>query len=186
MIRRFSPFRVLQRRRKELLRDERGATAIEFALLALPFFTIVAGILQTSMIFLTGQVLESAVQDASRFIRTGQIQSQGNSLAVFRTEICGRLYGLISDCNGLHIRVTEVTNFASAATSLPVSMSCASPCNWSQTEAWTSGAGKSVMLVQVYFKYPVLIQLGPFGLANLADGQRLMGTTTVFKNEPFT
>ncbi len=172
--------------RRRFARDERGATVIEFALLALPFFTIIAGILQTSVMFLTSQVLESAVQDASRAIRTGQAQPSTQSLEAFRTEICGRTYGLIGDCAGLHIRVTEVNNFASAGVSLPVDLNCTDDCAWSASEAWTTGAGKSVILVQVYFKYPVIIQLGPFGLANLPDGTRLMGAATVFKNEPYT
>jgi len=81
----------LMRRCRALRRDESAATAVEFALLSFPFFLIVAGILQTSVIFLATQVLESAVQDASRHIRTGQIQKSGTSLETFREQICGRL-----------------------------------------------------------------------------------------------
>src|SRR5690606_2566182 len=67
----------LNRRRRALGRDERGVTAVEFGLLALPFFTIIAAILQTSLVFLADQVLESAVHDAARAIRTGQAQEAG-------------------------------------------------------------------------------------------------------------
>lgn len=174
------------RRRAAFAGDERGATAVEFALLAFPFFTIIAGILQTSMVLLTGQVLESAVNDASRVIRTGQIRDQGNSLATFRTELCDRLYGLVNSCDGLHIRVTEITDFTSASVTVPIDTSCQNTCDWNAGQSWTPGAGKSIMLVQVYFKYPVFVQLGPFGMANLGDGTRLMGAATVFQNEPYT
>lgn len=176
---------ILQDAQKRFRRDQRGATIVEFALLALPFFTIIAGILQTSVIFLTGQVLESAVHDATRAIRTGQVQTTA-TIDSFRSDVCSRTYGLIPDCEGLHVRVTEVTDFASAGVSIPVDMTCTEECGWSASQMFSAGAGKSVMLVQVYFKYPVAIQLGPFGLANLPDGKRLMGSATVFKNEPYT
>ncbi|RYE39513.1 MAG: pilus assembly protein, partial [Hyphomicrobiales bacterium] len=56
-------------------RDDRGVTIIEFGILALPFFTIIAAILETSLVFFAGQILDSAVQDAGRLIRTGQMQA---------------------------------------------------------------------------------------------------------------
>ncbi|UYN99334.1 MAG: pilus assembly protein [Devosia sp.] len=169
-----------------LARDERGATAVEFGLLALPFFTLVAAILQTSVVFLAGQVLESAVYDASRIIRTGEVRDMGNSLATFRSQVCGRLFGMFPDCSAMHIRVTEVNNFASAGVASPIDADCEGECAWNVDEAWTSGAGKSVMLVQVYYKYPIVLQFGALGVGNLPDGSRLLGTATVFQNEPFT
>lgn len=179
-------FGLLRRRRPSLLADERGATAVEFGLLAIPFFTIIAGILQTSVIFLATQVLESAVHDAARQIRTGQIQSAGGGIESFRSMVCGRLYGLFADCNQLFVDVTEVTDFTSATAAPPVDPNCLTACEWTQVERWVPGDGGKVILVQVYYRYPVIVQFGPLGMANMADGTRLMGTATVFLNEPFS
>lgn len=176
----------LGRHGRRLLRDQGGVTAVEFGLLALPFFTIIGAILQTSVVFLASQVLESAVHDASRAIRTGQAQGGGMTLEQFRTDVCDRLYGLFPDCAGLHVRVSVVTNFQSATVAPPLPSPCFAPCEWSESEGWTPGAGKSVVLVQVYYRYPIVVQLGPLGLANMADGRRLMGSATVFQNEPFS
>ena len=167
-----------------LLQDDRGVTAVEFGLLAVPFFTIVAGILQTSVIFLATQVLESAVQDASRLIRTGQVQTAGRDIEYFRGRICDRLFSLFPDCSGLHVRVNEVS-FRNMNIDPPVDPECTSSCEWSSSEVWSPGPGKTTMMVQVYYRYPVLLQFGPLGMANLADGTRLLGTATVFENEPF-
>jgi Flp pilus assembly protein TadG len=174
------------RRRREFLGDDRAVTAVEFALLGVPFFAIIAAILQTSVIFLASQVLESAVNDAARQIRTGQLHQTGATMSAFRNAVCDRLYGLFPDCAGLHIRVVEVTNFQSATVVEPVDPACRAPCTWSQPESFLPGAGRSVVLAQVYYRYPVIVQLGPLGMSNLPDGTRLMGTTTVFQNEPFT
>lgn len=172
--------------RRHWLADDSGATAVEFGLLALPFFTIIAAIMQTSIIFLAGQVLESAVYDASRDIRTGLVQQTGGTLATFRTDVCNRLFGLFPNCAGLHIRVSELTNFQTATVQVPVDASCTTACTWTKPEAFSPGVGKSIVQVQVFYRYPVIVQLGPMGMSNLGDGSRLLGTATVFQNEPFT
>lgn len=176
----------MTRQSRHLTRDERGVTAVEFALLALPFFGIIGAIIQTSVIFLSSQILESAVQDAARTIRTGQVQSAGTTIDEFRTDICDRLYGMFPDCAGLHIRVNTVANFQSADLEPPVETDCEAPCDWTVDETWRPGSGKSVTLVQVFYRYPVAIRLGILGMSNLGDGRRLMGSATVFQNEPFS
>lgn len=171
---------------RRLVRDERAVTAIEFGLLAVPFFAVIGAILQTSVVFLASQVLESAVLDASRAIRTGQAQGSNMTLEQFRSDVCSRLYGLFSDCDGLHVRVNVVTNFQSASVSPPMPQPCFAPCDWTEAQGFSPGAGKSVVLVQVYYRYPIFVQLGPLGMSNMADGRRLLGSATVFQNEPFS
>jgi Flp pilus assembly pilin Flp len=171
---------------RRLLADESGVTAIEFGILALPFFSIIAAIMQTAVIFLSGQVLESALNDAARSVRTGQLQLSGGTIETFRESICDRLYGLFPDCEGLHIRLVEVDNFQSATVAPPVETDCDGPCEWTENETFTPGQGRSVILAQVHYRYPVLIPLGPVGMSNLPDGTHLMASVAVFQNEPFS
>ncbi|HVW91347.1 MAG TPA: TadE/TadG family type IV pilus assembly protein, partial [Devosia sp.] len=96
------------------LADERGATVVELAILAVPFFAIMGAILETAVVFLASQFLDSAVQDASRLILTGQAQATaGFDIDSFRGAVCDGLYGMF-DCSKLEIRVSTVDNFASA------------------------------------------------------------------------
>ena len=178
--------KAFNRQARRLQRDERAVTAVEFGLLALPFFAIVGAILQTSVVFLSSQVLESAVHDVSRAIRTGQTQANSVTLEQFRSDICSRTFGLIPDCAGLHVRVNVITNFQSAIVVPPLATSCTAPCDWSETETFVPGGGKSVVLVQVFYRYPIVVQLGPLGMSNMGDGRRLIGSATVFQNEPFS
>lgn len=171
---------------RRLARDERAVTAIEFGALAFPFFAIIGAIMQTSIVFLSSQVLESAVHDAARAIRTGQAQTSSMTVEGFRDAVCSRLFGLFPDCDGLHVRVNVVTNFQSATVAPPLPTPCTAPCDWNTAESWVPGAGKSVVLVQVYYRYPIFVQLGPLGMSNMADGRRLIGSATVFQNEPFS
>ena len=48
------------------IRDKRGATAVEFGLVAIPFFTMFAAIIQISFQVWAAQNLDYAVQKASR------------------------------------------------------------------------------------------------------------------------
>jgi Flp pilus assembly protein TadG len=181
--------RALPGRRRGFVRDENGATLVEFGLLSVPFFAIVGAILETSVVFLAGQVLDSAVQDTSRLIRTGQAQGAGLDIDGFKGQVCDRLYNLFADCDSLHVEVQVVSNFQSATVAPPVDWDCEEDCEeWTRPELYPTGseAGPSdVMLVQVYYKWPILLNFGGLSLANLSDGRRLLGAATVFRNEPF-
>ncbi|WEK03572.1 MAG: pilus assembly protein [Candidatus Devosia phytovorans] len=171
------------------MRDERGATAVEVGLLALPFFTIIGAILETALIFLSGQILDSAVQDTSRFIRTGQMQAAKYDIEQFRTNMCGRLYGLFK-CADLHIEVQVLNSFNAVNIKAPVNPSCTSTdkevCpDWSRTESWQPGQGSSVIAVQVYYRWPIMLNFGGLSLANMPNNIRIMGAAAVFRNEPF-
>jgi len=171
--------------RPDLARDERGATAIEFGLLAVPFFAIVGAILETAMVFLAGEVLDSAVNDANRKILTGQAQSAGYDLTAFRSDVCAHTWGLF-DCANIHFRVTTVNDFATASVVPPVASDCEAPCDWDAVQLFDPGQGSSVVLVQAYYKWPTILDFGGFNLATLPDGSRLLATVRVFRNEPFT
>ena len=175
-------FGRLPRRGKGFIGDQRGTTALEFAILAIPFFVIIGAILETALVFLASQILDSAVQDASRLVLTGQAQNANYSLGDFRTAICDHLYGLFGDCSGLEIRVNTVTDFASATTSSPLD----SKGHFILVQQFQPGTGSDIVMVQVYYKWPVILNFGGFDLATSSDGTHLMGAVRVFENEPFT
>ena len=70
--------------RKALARfrgNRRGSAAVEFALVAPMFFGLLFAIIETALVFFSGQVLETIAQDSARAILTGQAQAQGGSVA---------------------------------------------------------------------------------------------------------
>lgn len=174
------------RKGRRFVREEDGVTIIEFALLAIPFFTIIVAILETSLVFFAGQILDSGVQDTSRIVRTGQAQIGGWDADDFRTTLCSRLYGMF-DCSRLRIRVSVVTNFAAATVNTPVQAAedCEETCEWTLEERYVPGNGGEVVLVQAWYKWPTVVDLPGFNLQNQPDGTRLLGSVRVFRNEPF-
>ena len=168
-------------------RHERGAVAVEFGLLALPFFAVVFAIVETALVFFDGQILDSAVNDASRRLRTMQAQTAGETEADFRAAICAGLYGLF-DCDDndkLRIRVTEVSSFSSAVVTPPITCNAdKTQCNWALVQAYDAGSASSVVMVEAYYKWPTVVDMPGFNFANLPDGTRLLGAVRVFRNEP--
>lgn len=171
-------------RGRDFARDERGVTAIEFGILGLPFFTIIFAIIETAMMFFASQVLDSAVEDASRMVRTGRAQAASYTLANFRSLMCGYTFNLF-DCSQIKIKVTVVPDFASA-TPNPTVQSCnTTTCSWTVTEAFAGGAGRQIVQVSAYYRWPLLVVLPYFNLKNQPDNYRLFSATRVFRNEPF-
>jgi Flp pilus assembly protein TadG len=167
-------------------RDTRGVTAIEFGLLALPFFAIVLAILETALVFMAGEIFDSAVHDANRTIMTGRAQAQNATLETFRDTVCDHTFGLFN-CDNIHIVVSPVSDFASASPPPPIASGCsAENCRWSEDESFRPGGGSSVVLVRAYYRWPVIINFAGFGMANLPDNTRLLASVRVFRNEPFT
>jgi Flp pilus assembly protein TadG len=166
-------------------RDERGVTALEFGFLALPFFTIIFAILETAMVFFASQVLDSAVEDASRMIRTGRAQSANYNLTNFRTYLCGYTFNLF-DCSQIKITVKTITKFADATTGNSVQTCTVTACNWTVLESYSPGVGRNVEQVSAYYRWPLIVVLPYFNLKNQPDNYRMLSATRVFRNEPFS
>ncbi len=170
---------------KRLVRDESGVTLIEFSILAVPFFAIIVAILETSLVFLASQILDSAVGETTRQIRTGVAQSQNVTATGYRTRICDRLYGMF-DCSKLKIKVGTVGSFTAASTNTsPIKVTEPNKGEWTVVENFQTGLGSDIVLVEVYYKWPILMNFGGFNLDDVGDGTRLLASVRLFKNEPF-
>lgn len=89
------------------LKNEEGVTAIEFSLVAMPIFTIIFGIIELSMFFASGTVLEGASAEAARRIRTGQVQQADEPEEEFKKLLCNQA-GAMLDCDKIQYEVIHV------------------------------------------------------------------------------
>ena len=77
------------------VRQQDGAAAVEFGLVAAPFLALIFAIMETAIVFFAGQTLETAVADSARLIMTGQAQTQGFDQAAFKNAVCAKIYGAV-------------------------------------------------------------------------------------------
>jgi Flp pilus assembly protein TadG len=99
----------------DLVRRTDGATVVEFGLVVAPFIAMLFAILQTTLVFFAGRVLDVAVAQSSRLILTGQAQDQGLTQSTFANAVCGKVYALFT-CGNLMIEVQTASSFSTAVT----------------------------------------------------------------------
>ena len=159
-----------------------GATAVEFALVAAPFLALVFAILETALVFFAGQTLEAAASDTARLIMTGQAQTAGYSANDFKTAVCNRLAGGLFDCtNGVYVDVKTYTSFTAINTSPPITNGQLNTANMT----YTPGGPGDIVVVRLYYQWPIFVSMFGDNLSNLNGSQRLLVATAVFRNEPY-
>jgi Flp pilus assembly protein TadG len=162
-------------------RQDDATTSVEFGLVAAPFVALTLGIIQTAILFFAGQALETAAATASRLILTGQAQTQGWSAAQFKTQVCNTITGLFNCQSGVSVDVETYSSFAAVNLGMPVSNG---KFNSSQL-GYNPGGPGDIVVVRLYYQYPVYMNLLGFNLSNLNGGYHLLAATAVFKNEPY-
>src|SRR6476661_8964209 len=88
-------------------REESGATAIEFGIIALPFVLLLFGLVSVCLYYFADFSMENATWQATRAVRTGQLQqSQGayssavtnnDRKTIFKKAFCDRV-PIFPDC----------------------------------------------------------------------------------------
>lgn len=178
---RLTACRFLPRKVKRFRADKNGATAVEFALVALPFFALLYGVMQVTLLYIAQETLDSGMHEAARMIRTGQAQSGGLTEAGMRTIICANV-AMIANCdNELVLDVRSFPDFGSV--SVPAALDSTGEIN--SGTAFETGSGGEVVIVRAFYAYKMPIGDSLSGLSNMSGGRRLIATTAAFRNEPF-
>ncbi|WP_013501443.1 TadE/TadG family type IV pilus assembly protein [Rhodopseudomonas palustris] len=161
-------------------RDRRGATAVEFAMVAPIFFALLFAIIEISMIFFAGQVLETAVQDSSRLILTRQAQESAMNQEGFKTEVCNRVKALL-DCGVVRV---DVQNYGSDFSNVSLVTPIDNDKNFIDNMKYDIGGPGDIIVVRVFYQWPLFVTRLGFDPSNLAGGKRLLTATAAFRNEP--
>ncbi len=165
---------------QDFVRQDRASASVEFAMVATPFLALTLGVLQTALIFLSGQSLETAAATAGRLIMTGQAQTQGWTAAQFKQQVCNQIHAIFNCSSGIYIDVETYSSFAAVNLGLPISNGSFQTANL----GYNPGGPGDVVVVRVYYQYPVYFS--PLKLSNLNGGMNLLAATAVFQNEPYS
>ena len=166
---------------RRFLAQREASTTIEFALLAAPFLAGLLAIMQTAIIFFAGQTLETAAAASARLILTGQAQTAGWTAAQFKSQVCNQIQGIFNCSNGVYVDVETYPSFSAINTGMPISNG---KLNTSAL-GYNPGGPGDIVMVRLYYQYPVFMNLLGFNLSDLTGGYDLFAATAVFKNEPY-
>ncbi|MBO6640045.1 MAG: pilus assembly protein [Roseitalea sp.] len=171
------------RRAGGLARDSRGATAIEFGILALPFFLLAVAVLETTVSFTAEQVMSNTTDKLARQIRTGQIIPATTDENTFRGLICSEMEMMVpAGCPDLHFDLQSYSSFADVPKSIPFSAPGVIDTTGFRYEP--GGAG-TINNLRIIYKWPVYTDMMKSRIAGLQDGRMLLYTTTTWQNEQY-
>jgi TadE-like protein len=190
---------------RRLGRDESGVTAIEFAMVGIPFFMMLFGIMTVGLYFFSVFNLENAVETAARPFRTGAAGTKypltnatviAQSKSKFKDDVCGQLAPFF-DCSKLRIRLVNVTELqkidsnkvpevgkclVNSDPTVPTSPLILVPLD--RTEFSGVQQSDTVVLTACY-EMDLLKSIPFINLGNMPSGAMMLQAATAFKAEPF-
>jgi Flp pilus assembly protein TadG len=171
-------------------RDEQGATAIEFALLALPFLALLFASVEGAMVFWTNQVLDEAVAQASRTLYTGSFQQSTLTVPAaqipdqFKSAVCSRVKGLF-DCSQIKIDVQTYDAFPSGVPQPIVTDPDGTRRLDPAFGQFNPPGPYKITVVRAVIEYPVFVSLLGANGTNLSGNKRLIMATAAFRTEQY-
>lgn len=172
-------------------RDREGTTAIEFGLVAMPFFMFAFGIMLVGLKYFTENALEHAVESAAREIRTGQAQKSGKTLADFRDMVCNEAGSYISCDDKLVIHVQSADQWSDITPTPCLTGGSLTPSTGVGTDplADSSGEAEAVVLVTACYEWDMtqVFALGGIGdaIGDMSNGSALVQAVATFRTEPY-
>jgi hypothetical protein len=172
------------------VRDQRGTSAIEFAMVALPFLFFTVGLIGIGLYFFTMTSLSYGAEAATRQIRTGQAQKGAITVSQFKNLVC-LAAGSYIDCNKLSVLIQSGDQWSDITPQPCVDSTgnqIASTGAGTDSVATYTGAASQVVLVTLCYTWD-LAQTFPFlklGKNSNGTGSAVVQATTAFRTEPYS
>jgi hypothetical protein len=170
--------------------DERGATAVEFAIVATPFLMFICGLVGCAFYFFISSSIEKGMDQTGRLIRTGEAVTDKMTVDQFKNDIC-QTAGHWIDCKNMQIFVKSYASGWSGLNSAKP-QPCVedggiveNPAPGSDLIAIYSGAASDVVVVTVCYKWNFPAHLPFMKLGNMPDGSMMLQSSTSFRSEPY-
>ena len=183
---------------RALRRDERGATAVEMGFVLGPFLMLLFGIISVGFYYFTTFMLENAVEEAARLIKTGQAQTGSwttnpahppMTAAEFKTSVCNKL-PTFSDCNSkARVHVKSFSDFGNITyPSCLLNEGAANESLKTDAQMYADlgmGGASTVVLVTVCYEWDLAGKIPFLQLGSMKNGSALVEVRTAFKSEPY-
>jgi Flp pilus assembly protein TadG len=163
--------------------DHSGTTAVEFAIVGMPFLMFLYGIIGIGLYFTTMFTLENGLEQASRLIRTGQAQKAGMTDVQFKNVVCSYIPGCVDCQNKL---LVNVRSFAEADMTPTIGRAeCLNNGSLTNLTTYQPGTANQVVLVTLCFEWELGNKIPFIRLGDMSNGSRLIQAAAVFRTEPY-
>jgi Flp pilus assembly protein TadG len=172
---------------RRLKQDARGTTAIEFAMVGIPFLMFCFGVIGYGLYFFTTTALEFATENAARKIRTGQAQTTAITRAQFKQAICDAA-GSFLDCQDrLKVHIQSASDWAGINPTPCVTSGDLTNSAGQTTDSVGSAAGgaRQVVVVTACYEWALSQTLPFLMLGNMGNGASAIQAVATFRTEPY-
>lgn len=163
--------------------DVRGATLIEFAILAPIFIALLLAIFQVAMVLFAQQMMQTAAEDGGRLIAVGAPQKARQTEANYRTAVCGQLPGFIK-CANLVIDVRSANTLADLKAATPAPGVDAAG-QITPASVYAPGGPGTYNNIRLMYLWNVTAVPPTFNISDVGRGKKLMLATMIVKVEPY-
>ncbi|MDB5650553.1 MAG: TadE-like protein [Hyphomicrobiales bacterium] len=177
-----SLFKTFAASLRRLRRDKSAVTAVEFAIVGLPFFALIFVLVEVSLTAFIQANIDDAAIELARSVGQGKVQGRIVPASQFKTTyVCPKLPGFIS-CSLVEVIIVPIPATPTGSRDLmgpfgiPVAVG-SSIC---------PGAAGDYVFIQVSYAMPKISRFLPGDGASDASGNRLLTSGVAIKNEPYT
>lgn len=163
-------------------RRREGSTAVEFAMVALPFAIMMFSVVELAFVFVLDSALENAVIETGRRVRTGQADAAGYTVDTFKTAVCDKMSIFSTGCSAkLTVDVRVIPQFNNPTLPDPLGGGSFSASGLT----YNNGAPDDLMLIRAWYKHTLFTPFLRQGLSRLGNDDAYLTATTAFRNEPW-
>lgn len=162
-------------------KDESGATAVEFALIAVPFILTIFLSLFFGYIYVMTISLDDAINEVGRQIRVGKIEEDKVTKTGFKALVCDEVVFSKDNClSNLVLDVHSAPDLKDVSQDKPFTDGLPDQTK----EKYDPGEGSDYVIVSAYLPATEYITLLN-SFTSLANKELVLTARTVFRNEPF-
>jgi Flp pilus assembly protein TadG len=165
------------------VRHQSGGAAVDFALVLLPFLVVLMTVIESAVVLLAGQVLQTSATNAARLILTGQAQNANYTAAQFKSTVCANLTVMFNCANNLYVDVESFSTFST------ISLTNATNANGTLNTGgfgYSPGNPGDIVVVRLIYQWPIIAAGLVAGLVNSANSTNTLIATVAFRNEPYS
>jgi Flp pilus assembly protein TadG len=163
------------RQARSFRKDQGGATAVEFALVAPLLCFALLSLVEVGMMGMMCSGLDNAVIEAARRIRTGRTDGP-TSASSFEDQICANMGGSSTACHTrLITSVQKFSQFSTAGATIATD-----PAN-----EFDKGAAGDIIIVKANYTWPLMTPFLATAFERSGPLSVTLSSRLAFKNEPF-
>lgn len=185
---------VIRAKAREYKNKEDGATAIEFAMLIIPFSALLFSVLELGIIFFLTSAMSHALSETARDVRVGSFQKSCGTAATFKQAVCDKMSGGSKCMTRLRIDVKTSNTGQFEPDMLPDFPQTLEPGDPGydpsvepviEPDQYDDTAGRAPVIVRAQYHYKLSLPSSLTRLNNTTGNVRVLESISAFRNEPF-